>query len=117
MAQSMKEHQGYGRRLEEAFSVGVYDMILIPKGLPVFFAEVKILTGNIFQPRPRQYIELMWLEDVGPHAIPVVIGWRNSTYYFHAPARKIMLSECFMGPLDLSFHDQLVRYYHEMTVK
>ena len=40
MVASMKEGDGYGRRIEDQYAVGTFDTILIPKGLPCFMAEV-----------------------------------------------------------------------------
>ena len=41
MVQSMKDAGSYGRRIEDQYAVGTYDLILIPFGLPVFMVEVR----------------------------------------------------------------------------
>lgn len=114
MAKSITENGGYARRFEDQFAVGVFDMILIPKGLPIFFSEVKVIRANFFGPTPRQYIELLRISEVaanGGHVIPVVIGWKDGIYYFHPPQIKIDREDCFHTTDGKSFHDQLVRYY------
>src|SRR4051794_11045087 len=98
MIKSMHEGGGYGRRIEDQYAVGVYDTILIPKGLPVFMAEVKVIRGTHFGPTPRQMVELQRIADVGEpnqHVIPVMIGWQEGVYYFHKPKMTIPKSDCF----------------------
>ena len=116
MVQSMKDHRGYGRRIEDQYGVGIFDLILIPYSLPVFMAEVKIIKGAAFGPTPRQEEELRRIKEVGSyngHVIPVMIGYRDGVYYFHAPQDVIYPNDCFsVTTSDMSFHDQLVQYYH-----
>jgi hypothetical protein len=116
MAKDITDHGGYARRFEDQYAVGTFDMILIPKGLPVFFSEVKIIRANFFGPTPRQQIELARISEVSGdalHVIPVMIGWKDRTFYFHPPQSKINYTDCFsVTTSDMSFHDQLVKYYH-----
>ena len=116
MAKSMKEHGGYARRIEDQYAVGVMDMILIPLDLPVFMAEVKIVRGQTFGPTARQLLELERIRTVAfkaGHVIPVMIGFKDATYYFHEPKQIIDCRECFsVTSLQMNFHDQLVQYYH-----
>ena len=116
MVKSMKDHNGYARRIEDQYAVGIMDMILIPLGLPVFMAEVKVVSGNVFGPTVRQLMELERIREVAfkaGHVIPVMIGCKNWTYYFHEPRQSIDCRECFsVTSLKMSFHDQLVQYYH-----
>jgi hypothetical protein len=115
MIKSMHEGGGYGRRIEDQYAVGVYDTILIPFGLPVFMAEVKVVRGSRFGPTPRQQIELQRIADVASnngHVIPVVIGWNNGIYYFHKPKMSINCSDCFsVTTSDVPFYKQLTLYY------
>lgn len=118
MVKSMKESGGYGRRIEDQYGVGIYDTILIPFGLPVFMAEVKIVKDNTFGPTLRQFVELERIKHVGfgaNHVIPIMIGWKNGVYYFSPPKMSIVRNECFsVTTTDKNFHDQLVLYYHSM---
>jgi len=116
IAKSMGDGGGYARRIDDQYSVGMYDMILIPFGLPVFMAEVKIITGNFFGPTPRQHIELMRIAHVAAncgHVIPVMIGYKDGTYYFHKPTLRIDRTACFsVTTSEMPFHDQLTQYYY-----
>jgi hypothetical protein len=121
MIKSMLEGGGYGRRIEDQYAVGIYDTILIPLGLPVFMAEVKMARNGHFGPSPRQMIELQRIHDVagnGGHVIPVVIGWHDDVYYFHEPKMVINCNDCFsVTTSDVPFHKQLVLYYYSQKGK
>jgi ribosomal protein S4E len=121
IVKSMFENNGYARRLEDQYAVGIFDMILIPKGLPVFMAEVKVIKDNVFGPTPRQQIELMRIEDVASdkgHVIPVMIGWRDGVFYFHKPLSKIDRRECFsVTTSEVPFYKQLTLYYYSIRGK
>jgi hypothetical protein len=96
------------------------DMLLIPKGLPVFAAEIKRVRANVFGPTPRQLIELHRIRDVadrGGHIIPVMIGWHEGVYYFHSPKVKINRAECFsITTSDIPFYKQLTQYYYSIRL-
>lgn len=112
--QNMKDNGGYGRRIEDSYGVGIFDTILVPKGLPVFFAEIKMVRNTTFGPTPRQFVELQRIEKlVSECAIPVMIGIKGDTYYFHPPSPKIDIRDCFsVTTSTMQFYDQLVKYYH-----
>ena len=116
IVKSMHESGGYGRRIEDQYAVGTYDMILIPRGLPTFYAEVKIIYDNVFKPTARQLVELMRIQDAAGgmgFVIPVVIGWKAGNFYFHRPAKSIDRRDCFsVTTSDMEFHKQLVLYYY-----
>jgi len=116
MVKSMVAGGGYARRIEDQYGVGIFDVILIPYNLPVFMAEVKMVKDNLFGPTERQFVELVRIENVGAvdkHVIPVMIGWREGYYYFHKPSKSIDYRDCFsVTTTDISFYDQLVKYYH-----
>jgi hypothetical protein len=116
MVRSVRESNGYARRIEDSYGVGILDMIFIPFGLPVMFAEVKIIRGSTFGPSLRQQVELERIKYVSHntgHAIPMMIGYKDGVYYFHEPAMTIKPEECFsVTTSDMSFHDQLVQYYN-----
>ena len=120
IVKSMHEGGGYARRIEDQFAVGMCDMLLIPKGLPVFAAEIKRVRDNVFGPTPRQLIELHRIRDVadrGGHIIPVMIGWHEGVYYFHSPKVKINRAECFsITTSDIPFYKQLTQYYYSIRL-
>jgi hypothetical protein len=118
MVNSMKEHGGYARRIEDQYAVGLFDMILIPVGMPVFMAEVKVFDHDTFGPTPRQAVELHRISEVAQdagHVIPVMIGYKNDVFYFHKPQSKIHRTECFsVTTTEAPFYRQLVLYYYSI---
>ena len=84
---------GYARRIEDQFTVGMPDLVLIPMKCPVVWAEVKMITGCSFGPTPRQLIELNKLQR-SPYSIPMVIGWKRGIHYISPPKATIRLEEC-----------------------
>lgn len=113
MVKSVKDAGGYARRIEDQYGVGIFDLILIPGGLPAFFAEAKIIRGNSFGPTERQFIELMRIRHASRYVIPIMIGYKEGVYYFHKPAEVIQCQDCFsVTTSDMSFNDQLTQYYY-----
>jgi len=116
MVKSMHEGGGYARRFEDQYTVGTYDMILIPLGLPAFFAEVKIIKDHVFGPTPRQAIELQRIIDAAGqsgHVIAVMIGWKDGVFYFSRPKMRINRIDCFsVTTSDMPFYKQLTLYYY-----
>jgi len=113
MSEDMKNAGGYARRIEDTYAVGIFDMILIPKGLPMFAAEVKMIHSNYFGPTPRQHVELIRIESVGGvHVIPVMIGFKDGVYHFHRPQLRISVTDCFTGKGN--FHDALLKYHQHL---
>src|SRR4249920_1004887 len=114
MIKSIKEAGGYARRIEDQYAVGMVDTILIPRGLPAFLAEVKVVKGPTFGPTPRQFEELCRIgkaADDNGHVIPIMIGYREGVYYFHEPASTIHCQDCFsITTSDWTFDAQLVQY-------
>lgn len=82
----MREEGGYARRFEDKWAVGLPDMMLIPKGGPVVWAEVKMITDWKFGPSPRQHEELQRLE-LPPHCRGLVFGWKHGVLYGTRPTQ------------------------------
>jgi|KBSSwiStaDraftv2_1062776.scaffolds.fasta_scaffold39302_3 hypothetical protein len=116
MVKSVKEKGGYARRFEDSYGVGIYDLIMIPFGLPVFMAEVKMIKHSTFGPTLRQHVELERINYVAfetGHAIPIMIGYYDGIFYFSKPNLVIIPKDCFsVTTSKMPFHDQLVQYYH-----
>ena len=118
MVKNVKASGGYARRIEDQYAVGMVDMVIIPRGLPVFMAEVKIVRDGVFGPTPRQFVELMGIHQAaeeGGHVIPVMIGYKVETevFYFHKPQVVIACADSFSVTTgDMGFYDQLIQYYH-----
>jgi len=118
MVASVREAGGYARRIEDQFGVGVYDLILIPYGLPVFMTEVKMIRKSTFGPSMRQHVELERIRHVGQpngHVFPLLVGYRNGTYYFSGLELEVKPEDCFsVTTTDMPFHEQLIRFYNSM---
>ena len=118
MVKSMKESGGYGRRIEDQYGVGIFDLILIPFGYPVFMTEVKMIRGATFGPTLRQHVELERIRYVGHpngHVFPLLIGYKNGTYYFSELRVEVKPENCFsVTTTDMSFHDQLVQFHNSV---
>lgn len=116
MVREMKAAGHYARRVEDSYAVGIYDLILIPFGLPVFMAEVKMIRGETFGPTMRQQVELERIRYVGHpsgHVIPLMIGFKDGVYYFHPPQMLIYVNACFsVTTSEMPFPDQLIQYFH-----
>jgi len=113
MVKSVRNAGGYARRIEDQFLVGMPDTILIPLNCPVFFAEVKIVKGQQLAPSPRQYIEMDRINRPSEHAIAILIGWKDKTFYFSETVQVIKLTDCFsVTSSDMDFNIQLLQFYH-----
>jgi hypothetical protein len=95
MVKSAQKEGHYARRIEDAFSVGFPDTILIPVGGPAFFVEVKRVAGLRFAPSPRQLVELDRLAATNA-VVPLVLGVDADTWTFWVsrPAKVILTANC-----------------------
>ena len=112
---SIRASGGYARRIEDRHAVGILDTILVPKGYPVFFAEVKMIKGLTFRPTDRQYIEMRRINEVsgGIHMFAILIGYKDGVYYFHEATNHAEVSDCFsVTTSEMDFPRQLIQFYH-----
>jgi hypothetical protein len=93
LAKAIRKEGGYARRIEDKFTVGMPDMVLIPLECPVIWAELKIVTGYVFHPTPRQFVELVRLSRP-PHSVGLLIGFKD-TLYVSLPKETVHLEDCF----------------------
>lgn len=107
-----KAHGDYARRIEDSFSVGFPDLVLIPKSYPVFFTEAKIIRGLKFGPSPRQYVEMTRLA-ISKHSVPTLIGWMDGILFItrHCPETKVL--DCIRQEPDENVVDLFKRFYRE----
>jgi hypothetical protein len=114
MVASIRKAGGYARRIEDKYGVGILDTILVPKGYPVFFAEVKKIKGNVFRPTDRQFIEMKRINEIGGmHMFGILIGFKDDVVYFHEATNYAEIKDCFsVTTSDMTFHDQLIQFYH-----
>ena len=67
-------------------------MIIKLPGTPLFFAEGKIIKGNLFAPTPGQYEEGLRLQQAG--LLVVLIGWKDGVCYTSPWVKKADYREC-----------------------
>ena len=104
----VKMAHGYARRIEDQFSVGFPDMVVILCGGPVCFAEFKRFDGNLFSPSPRQYVELQRIQNASEKAVALVVGWKSGVFYIANPqpvvdirtAKPLSVGEKFVSTLE-----------------
>ena len=78
--------------LRIAGSVGVLDLIIKLPGVPLIFAEGKIIKGNLFGPTPAQFAEgEKWIR-AGVDAI--LIGWQDKTMYVSPWVKQADKRDC-----------------------
>lgn len=103
----------YAHRIEDRFSVGFPDLIIIPRGYPVYFCEAKIVRNKTdYAPTPRQWVELDRL-NITPHAVQCVLGFDGSLTYLHPYAKICPLDQCTVKRNDEALIDFFKRFYHE----
>ena len=91
--ESVREDGGYARRIEDKFTVGMPDIVLIPVQCPVVWLEVKLVASQVFHPSMRQLVELMKLRRA-PHSTSFVVGWKRGLLYISQPKKDIPLDDC-----------------------
>lgn len=70
---------GWARRVEDRYAVNVLDMIIKLPERPLFFAEGKIIVGNVFGPTPGQFEEGRRLQNSG--IVAVLLGWKDGVMF------------------------------------
>ena len=81
------------RRIEDRYATGVLDLIIALPGIPMFWAEGKVIKANMFSPTPIQFEEgQKWLE-AGVRVI--LIGWHHGAIYLSPWTKEADRRECF----------------------
>jgi hypothetical protein len=71
------------------------DLVIKLPGHPLFFAEGKMIEGNLFAPTLLQYQEgKKWLE-VG--VLALLIGWKQKSMFVSPWVRQADVRSCFFG--------------------
>lgn len=115
VVQNIKQRGGYARRIEDQFSVGFPDLIVeTSESQPVFFIEAKIITGHVFGPTPRQYVEMSRL-TVSRYAIPVLAGYSPLArkWYLHRRVEQAHVKDCYAQLPGVDFFDTLEDWYEQ----
>lgn len=111
IVKDFKDRGHYARRIEDAYSVGFPDLVLIPKAYPVFFCEAKIIRDNLFGPSPRQYVELGRMA-ITRYAIPCILGYKNGVHYLAKYCEQIDYRECLARDVNEATPEFFKRFYH-----
>lgn len=116
IVKDFKDRGHYARRIEDAYSVGFPDLVLIPKEYPVFFCEAKIIRDNLFSPTPRQYVELGRMA-ITRYAVPCILGYKDGVHYLHQYAEQVHYKDCVAQEEWESMPHFFQRFYHERIEK
>lgn len=76
---------GWARRFEDQYTVGQPDCIFILPDRHPCFAEVKRFTGFKFGPTPRQYAELVRIQQSSTKVAACVIGITYGQFFIANP--------------------------------
>ena len=73
---------GHARRIEDSWAVGVLDLIIKLPGVPLVFAEGKIIHGNLFGPTRRpSSLRKKWIK-AGVDAVLLGVAGSGNIVYF-----------------------------------
>lgn len=80
------------RRIEDRYATGILDLVISLPGIPMFWAEGKVVAHNRFKPTPIQYEEgKRWLA-AGVRV--VLIGWHHGAIYLSPWVKEADRREC-----------------------
>ena len=99
---------GYARRVEDRWAVGVLDLIIKLPGLPIVFAEGKLIRGNLFAPSPAQFAE--GNKILAASMLAVLIGWKDRVMYVSDWVEKAHIEDSFYLGHDAKYADVLAKY-------
>lgn len=119
MVDAIKKHGGYATRCEDQFRVGLLDLIFCTRETGVVFAEAKRFTGNFFEPRLRQWVEMKDIEAGG--GIPLLIGVKDEIHHLAKPDLGLRAQgrvytshvECVIQEEGESFPEVFIRWFKE----
>ena len=95
LVKAVKALGGQARRIEDSWAVGVLDLIIKLPGVPLVFAEGKIIKGNLFGPTPAQFAEgEKWIK-AGVDA--VLIGWQDRAMYISPWVKQADKRDCWLS--------------------
>lgn len=110
IVQELKDHDYYGRRVEDQWAVGLLDLIISTPFTGVMLVEAKLIRDNIFRATPRQWVEMQRIQNAGGKAF--LVGWKTGYYIAGCvetgDVRKLM---CFSNFIDALRH--YVEYSNE----
>jgi hypothetical protein len=81
------------QRIEDRYAVGVLDLVIALPGVPMFWAEGKVIKHNMFSPTPAQFkFGMRWLA-AGTRVI--LIGWHHGAMYLSPWKPEVDRRDCF----------------------
>jgi len=86
---------GYARRWEDRWATGLLDLVMKLPGHPILWGEGKIVSGNLFFPTERQWVEGNRILAAGMPA--VLIGWKARNMYVSPWVEQADIRTCFYG--------------------
>lgn len=112
LCNALKKEGTYARRIEDEFSVGFPDMIIIPPAAKIFFVEAKVVRAKFFDPSPRQYVELMRLSK-SAHCVACLLGFMGGELYLHTITQRATLGGSTKKKDDETLTQFFNRFYKE----
>lgn len=113
---SVNKAGGYATRVEDQYRVGLLDLILSLPQTGIVLAEAKRFTGNVFEPSPRQYIEMCRVDDGG--GVALLIGVKADRYYLHGTHRmaqtvkgRVLADHCVVQKDGEGFPQVFLRWF------
>lgn len=116
LVKRIRKQGGFAKRIEDAYSVGFPDLVIIIPNGPVFFAEGKIIRGGFFAPTPRQGLELERIDISSGIAVPCLVGFDGEKLYLHTRADRAKIDGCLLKRDDELEIDFFKRFYNERIV-
>ena len=109
LVRAIRKDGHYARRIEDQYSVGFPDLIVVIRGLPPFFCEAKIIRNKTyFEPTERQYIELRRL-SIG-QTLPCLLGFDGGELYLHPLSKRAIIGQCLKKHDDETVVEFFQRY-------
>lgn len=95
MVKEIRDENGYARRIEDKFTVGMPDMFIFPHGSVPLWVEVKVIRGQTFGPSARQLVELRKLHRP-PLLHAAVLGWKDGQFYLGPVQATLYVPGCIV---------------------
>ena len=97
LVKSIRAQGGIGYRIEDRFKVGWPDMIMIPVGGPVFFAEAKLIKGAklVCTELQEERLKELWRP---PHALSCILGFKGGMLYCGFPEEPLVDCDSVFRP-------------------
>jgi len=116
IVREVRKEGGYARRMEDKYTVGMPDVLILMPDSPVFIAEVKVFDHLSFAPTPRQ-LEEMTRMSISYALCPIMIGYKLNKYYFCYPKETVSVIDCVFTQNNETFVETLNRWWNGQVAK